>query len=64
MRELRPHIWVKGGDYALGGLPETALVESWGGQVMLLPYLDGRSTTELAERAALSPGAANANLRK
>jgi D-beta-D-heptose 7-phosphate kinase / D-beta-D-heptose 1-phosphate adenosyltransferase len=64
LRELRPHIWVKGGDYALGGLPETALVESWGGQVMLLPYLDGRSTTELAERAALSPGAANANLRK
>ncbi|MEV6793319.1 D-glycero-beta-D-manno-heptose 1-phosphate adenylyltransferase [Streptomyces sp. NPDC051320] len=64
LRELRPHIWVKGGDYALGQLPEAALVESWGGQVMLLPYLDGRSTTELAERAALAPGAANANLRK
>ncbi|WP_069169949.1 D-glycero-beta-D-manno-heptose 1-phosphate adenylyltransferase [Streptomyces griseus] len=53
--ELRPHIWAKGGDYALTELPEARLVRSWGGQVVLLPYLDGRSTTELAERAALGP---------
>lgn len=50
--ELRPDIWVKGGDYALADLPEAALLESWGGQVVLLPYLDGRSSTGLAERAA------------
>ncbi|MFF5336382.1 D-glycero-beta-D-manno-heptose 1-phosphate adenylyltransferase [Streptomyces sp. NPDC013181] len=56
--ELRPDIWAKGGDYALTDLPETALVESWGGQVVLLPYLDGRSSTRLAERAAGRPGAA------
>ncbi|MEU0055763.1 D-glycero-beta-D-manno-heptose 1-phosphate adenylyltransferase [Streptomyces sp. NPDC006334] len=53
--ELRPDVWAKGGDYALERLPEASLVESWGGQVVLLPYLDGRSTTGLAERAALSP---------
>ncbi|MFI9803642.1 PfkB family carbohydrate kinase [Streptomyces sp. NPDC052301] len=53
--ELRPHIWAKGGDYARTELPEQPLVESWGGQVLLLPYLDGRSTTGLARRAALSP---------
>ncbi|MFG2352362.1 PfkB family carbohydrate kinase [Streptomyces sp. NPDC048521] len=53
--ELRPHIWAKGGDYARTRLPEQPLVESWGGQVLLLPYLDGRSTTVLARRAALSP---------
>ncbi|WP_225827412.1 PfkB family carbohydrate kinase [Streptomyces naphthomycinicus] len=53
--ELRPHIWAKGADYARTRLPEQALVESWGGQVLLLPYLDGRSTTGLARRAALSP---------
>ncbi|MFD4988465.1 D-glycero-beta-D-manno-heptose 1-phosphate adenylyltransferase [Streptomyces sp. NPDC058374] len=52
LRDLRPHIWAKGGDYARSALPETRLVESWGGQVLLLPYLDGRSTTTLAERAA------------
>ncbi|MGZ2358130.1 D-glycero-beta-D-manno-heptose 1-phosphate adenylyltransferase [Streptomyces sp. 372A] len=55
--DLRPDIWAKGGDYALTDLPETALVESWGGQVVLLPYLDGRSSTRLAERAAGRPGA-------
>ncbi|GKQ41524.1 D-glycero-beta-D-manno-heptose 1-phosphate adenylyltransferase [Streptomyces sp. A012304] len=53
--ELRPHIWAKGGDYALQRLPEASLVESWGGQVVLFPYLDGRSTTGLAEKAARSP---------
>jgi D-beta-D-heptose 7-phosphate kinase / D-beta-D-heptose 1-phosphate adenosyltransferase len=55
--ELRPHIWAKGGDYALARLPEAALVESWGGQVVLFPYLDGRSTTGIARRAASDPGA-------
>lgn len=53
--ELRPHIWAKGGDYALARLPEASLVESWGGQVVLFPYLDGRSTTGIAERAAAAP---------
>ncbi|MEU0335937.1 PfkB family carbohydrate kinase [Streptomyces sp. NPDC006193] len=56
--ELRPHIWAKGGDYARTRLPEQPLVESWGGQVLLLPYLDGRSTTGLARRAARTPAPA------
>ncbi|MEU0098460.1 MULTISPECIES: D-glycero-beta-D-manno-heptose 1-phosphate adenylyltransferase [unclassified Streptomyces] len=55
LKELRPHIWAKGGDYALAQLPETPLVRSWGGEVVLLPYLNGRSTTDLAARAALVP---------
>jgi rfaE bifunctional protein nucleotidyltransferase chain/domain/rfaE bifunctional protein kinase chain/domain len=44
---LRPDVWVKGGDYADGGpeLPEAALVEHWGGRTVIVPYLDGRSTT-------------------
>jgi D-beta-D-heptose 7-phosphate kinase / D-beta-D-heptose 1-phosphate adenosyltransferase len=45
---LRPDIWVKGGDYADGGpdLPEAELVRRWGGECVIVPYLDGRSTTE------------------
>jgi rfaE bifunctional protein nucleotidyltransferase chain/domain/rfaE bifunctional protein kinase chain/domain len=45
---LRPDVWVKGGDYADGGpdLPEAELVERWGGQTVIVPYLDGRSTTK------------------
>ncbi|HET7279426.1 MAG TPA: PfkB family carbohydrate kinase [Dermatophilaceae bacterium] len=42
---LRPDIWAKGGDYSESTLPETELVRSWGGRVVLLPYLPGRSTT-------------------
>ncbi|MGD9483255.1 D-glycero-beta-D-manno-heptose 1-phosphate adenylyltransferase [Streptomyces sp. TRM70308] len=53
---LRPDIWVKGGDYARADLPEAELLERWGGKVVLLPYLDGRSSTKLAERAAVSAG--------
>jgi rfaE bifunctional protein nucleotidyltransferase chain/domain/rfaE bifunctional protein kinase chain/domain len=45
--ELRPDIWAKGGDYAGVALTEAGLVRSWGGRVVLLPYLAGRSTTAL-----------------
>ncbi len=50
---LRPDIWVKGGDYADGGpdLPESAVVERWGGQTVIVPYLDGRSTTRTIAEA-------------
>jgi D-beta-D-heptose 7-phosphate kinase / D-beta-D-heptose 1-phosphate adenosyltransferase len=47
LRRLRPDVFAKGGDYALAELPEAALLESWGGQAVILPYLEGRSTTQL-----------------
>ncbi|GAA3503873.1 hypothetical protein GCM10019016_109850 [Streptomyces prasinosporus] len=52
LADLRPDVWVKGGDYAAADLPEAALLEEWGGQAVLLPYLDGRSSTRMLERAA------------
>ena len=45
---IRPHLWVKGGDYAGATLPEAALVQSWGGQSVTVPYIAARSTTLLA----------------
>jgi D-beta-D-heptose 7-phosphate kinase / D-beta-D-heptose 1-phosphate adenosyltransferase len=44
---LRPDVWTKGGDYDASALPELELVRSWGGRVVLLPYLAGRSTTAI-----------------
>ncbi|MFZ5871087.1 MAG: PfkB family carbohydrate kinase [Actinomycetota bacterium] len=44
---LRPDVWAKGGDYGGTPMPEADLVRSWGGRVVLLPYLDGRSTTAI-----------------
>jgi D-beta-D-heptose 7-phosphate kinase/D-beta-D-heptose 1-phosphate adenosyltransferase len=49
--ELRPDIWTKGGDYTADMLPETPVVDSWGGRVVLVPYLAGRSTTSILNRA-------------
>jgi rfaE bifunctional protein nucleotidyltransferase chain/domain/rfaE bifunctional protein kinase chain/domain len=50
--KLRPDVWVKGGDYSVQDLPEAETLRGWGGQAVVLPYLDGRSTTLLARRAA------------
>jgi D-beta-D-heptose 7-phosphate kinase/D-beta-D-heptose 1-phosphate adenosyltransferase len=47
LRRLRPDVFAKGGDYALADLPESALLASWGGQAVVLPYLEGRSSTQL-----------------
>jgi rfaE bifunctional protein nucleotidyltransferase chain/domain len=47
---LRPDVWAKGGDYGGSILPEADLVRSWGGQVLLLPYVGGRSTTSILNR--------------
>jgi D-beta-D-heptose 7-phosphate kinase/D-beta-D-heptose 1-phosphate adenosyltransferase len=49
---LRPDIFAKGGDYALSELPEAATVARWGGQAVVLPYLEGRSTTSILQEAA------------
>jgi rfaE bifunctional protein nucleotidyltransferase chain/domain len=49
LRSLRPDVWAKGGDYEDADLPEAALVRSWGGRVVLLPYLSGRSTTAVLQ---------------
>lgn len=44
---LRPHVWAKGGDYAVGELPEAATLAQWGGRAVIVPYVAGRSTTRL-----------------
>jgi D-beta-D-heptose 7-phosphate kinase/D-beta-D-heptose 1-phosphate adenosyltransferase len=49
---LRPDVFVKGGDRALSDLPEAALLASWGGQAVVLPYLPDRSTTQLMKEVA------------
>ena len=50
LRRVRPHWYVKGGDYDIETLAETALVRSWGGQACALPFVDGHSTTALVAR--------------
>ena len=48
--EIRPDILVKGGDYDMAKLPETAQVRSWGGRAFALPFVPGYSTTALLKK--------------
>jgi rfaE bifunctional protein nucleotidyltransferase chain/domain len=52
LERLRPDVFVKGADYAAHELPEAALMRRIGGEVRILPYVAGRSTTRLIEEAA------------
>jgi len=45
LRLVRPDVHVKGGDYRPDELPEAPLVRSLGGEIVIAPLVDGRSTT-------------------
>jgi D-beta-D-heptose 7-phosphate kinase/D-beta-D-heptose 1-phosphate adenosyltransferase len=49
LERLRPDVWVKGGDYTLGELPEAPLVGRYGGRTVLISLSDGYSTTRLVQ---------------
>ncbi len=51
--KLKPDIHVKGGDYQPQALPETPVVEAYGGTVVILPFLPGRSTTSILKKMGL-----------
>jgi D-beta-D-heptose 7-phosphate kinase/D-beta-D-heptose 1-phosphate adenosyltransferase len=47
---LLPDVLVKGGDYTPETIVGRAEVEEAGGTVVVIPFLPGRSTTEMAQR--------------
>lgn len=50
IRLLRPEIYVKGGDYQPENITEAPAVRAYGGQVVTVTLVQGRSTTRLVER--------------
>ena len=52
LAEVRPHVYVKGGDYRLDTLnPEERAMLDWAGsKIEFVPMVPGRSTTNLIER--------------
>jgi rfaE bifunctional protein nucleotidyltransferase chain/domain len=50
IKAVRPTLYVKGGDYDPERIPETPLVRALGGEVKVLPFVEGRSTTSLVSR--------------
>lgn len=53
--ELRPDILVKGGDYDMDTLAETAVVRRYGGQALAIPFVDGYSTSALVRKIRQAP---------
>ena len=50
IRAVRPGVLVKGGDWKKEEIVGSAFVESYGGKVRSLPFVDGFSTTGLIKR--------------
>lgn len=50
IKALKPYLFVKGGTYTIDSLPESELVESLGGEVRIIPFITGLSTTKLIEK--------------
>ena len=48
--ELHPDVLVKGGDYNMDTLAESALVRGWGGTALAIPFEHDRSTTALLKK--------------
>ena len=55
LEAVRPEVYVKGGDYDMATIPESALVQSWKGQCVAIPFEHERSTTELLRRIRTGP---------
>ena len=50
IHQLKPDVLVKGGDYDMRLLPETAVVEAYGGRAVAIGFVEGYSTTALVTK--------------
>jgi D-beta-D-heptose 7-phosphate kinase / D-beta-D-heptose 1-phosphate adenosyltransferase len=51
LERLLPAVFAKGGDYDASTLPEAEVLARWGGRTVVVPYLEGRSTTRIVKEA-------------
>ena len=47
---LKPHVHTKGGDYKAEELPEKKVIDAYGGEIAILPFLPGHSTTAILKK--------------
>ena len=48
--QIKPAIYVKGGDYNIKDLPESAIVSDYGGQTILIPEVPGKSSSNIIKK--------------
>lgn len=52
--EIKPDIYVKGGDYRVEELPEAKIVTKYGGRIELIPEVPGRSSSNVIKKIKTS----------
>ncbi len=50
--QIKPNIYVKGGDYNVKDLPEATIVAQHGGQTILIPEVPGKSSSNIIKKIA------------
>lgn len=50
LAQIKPDIHVKGGDYDANTLPEAKIIQQFGGKIMFLPFVAGKSTTGIINK--------------
>ena len=50
IRKIQPDVLVKGGDYKLDEVVGRDIVEGRGGELVLIPLVEGKSTTRLLDK--------------
>ncbi len=53
IKALRPDIITKGGDYKEDEMIGGSFVKSYGGQIVILPYISGYSTTKIIDKNSI-----------
>ena len=48
--EVKPDIYAKGGDYSIETLPEAKIVAKHGGKTVLVPLVEGKSSTNIINK--------------
>ncbi len=50
IHQIKPAIYVKGGDYNIKDLPEASIVFQYGGQTILIPEVVGKSSSNIIKK--------------
>lgn len=50
IKRVKPDVLVKGGDWDIKNIVGRDIVESYNGKVLNIPYIEGKSTTNIIER--------------
>jgi len=56
---IKPDIYVKGGDYSVDQLPEASVINQYGGKIIIIPEVPGRSSTNIIQKISRQESTCN-----